>query len=270
MYAYAPSARPVVLDPHGAANTCANCDARPHSVCNAVPDADIARLTAIAVVTHAEPGTTFIQEGDPASHFFNISAGTVRMYKLLPDGRRQITGFASAGHFLGLAVSESYAFNAEAIDTVRYCRFPRAKLRQLIDDYPAMEKRLMRVASGELVAAQDQMLLLGRKNARERLASFLLARGPAAESGHAPPRRFGLPMSRGDIADYLGLTIETISRTMTKLKGDGMIDYAGAADMMIMDHGALRGLADGNTTGPVPFTLASLPRSMKPAPELRA
>ena len=263
-------AMPVHARPRAADTPCSRCAARPFSVCAAIPQTDLDRLASASVESVAKPRTTFVTEGEAATDFFNISSGTARLFKLLPDGRRQITGFASAGHFLGLAVSESYAFNAEAIDTVRYCRFPRAKLRQLIDDYPAMEKRLMRVASGELVAAQDQMLLLGRKNARERLASFLLARGPAAESGHAPPRRFGLPMSRGDIADYLGLTIETISRTMTKLKGDGMIDYAGAADMMIMDHGALRELADGNTTGPVPFTLASLPRSMKPAPELRA
>jgi CRP/FNR family transcriptional regulator len=242
---YALSTRPLVIDPQGSANTCANCDARPHSVCSAVPDSDIARLAAAAVVMHAEPGTTFIQEGDAATHFFNISAGTVRMYKLLPDGRRQITGFAGVGHFLGLAVSDTYAFSAEAIDPVRYCRFSRARMRTLLDDCPEMEKRLLAVASTELVAAQDQMLLLGRKTARERLASFLMTQSRQGVPCQTSRHRFALPMSRGDIADYLGLTIETVSRTLTKLRTDGFIDIPTASEITIRAPAALESLATG-------------------------
>ena len=242
---YAPSTRPVVLDPHGAANMCASCDARSHSVCNAMPDGDIARLAAIATVTYAQPGTSFIQEGDPASHFFNISAGTVRMYKLLPDGRRQITGFAGVGHFLGLAVSDTYAFSAEAIDTVRFCKFSRARVRMLLDDFPVMEKRLQEVASTELVAAQDQMLLLGRKTARERLASFLTLQSRQGTMCNGARSRFALPMSRGDIADYLGLTIETVSRTLTKLRTEGFIEVPSSTEIAIRAPAALESLATG-------------------------
>lgn len=242
---YAPSTRPVVLDPHGAANVCANCDARQHSVCNAVPDGDIARLAAVAVVSHAEPGTTFIQEGDAATHFFNITGGTVRMYKLLPDGRRQITGFAAVGHFLGLAVSDTYAFSAEAIEPVRYCKFSRARLRTMLDDYPAMEKRLLEVAATELVAAQEQMLLLGRKTARERLASFLMLQSRQGTACNGLRMRFALPMSRSDIADYLGLTIETVSRTLTKLRSDGFIDIPSTTEIAIRAPAALESLATG-------------------------
>ena len=242
---YAPSTRPVVLDPRGAANICANCEARSQSVCDAVPDSDIARLAAIAVVTRAEPGTTFIQEGDSATHFFNISAGTVRMYKMLPDGRRQITGFSGVGHFLGLAVSDTYAFSAEAIDCVRFCKFSRARVRTLLDDFPAMEKRLLAVASTELVAAQDQMLLLGRKTARERLASFLMLQSRQGTICQGSRSRFALPMSRGDIADYLGLTIETVSRTLTKLRTEGFIEIPSASEIAIRAPGALENLATG-------------------------
>ncbi len=165
----------------------------------------------------ATPGKNFVTEGEPASAFFNISSGTVRLYKLMPDGRRQITGFVGIGHFLGLAVSDTYAFSAEAIEPVRYCRFSRTKLRALLDDFPALEKRLLQVASDELVAAQEQMLLLGRKTARERLASFLLAQSRLGVACQTPRVQFALPMTRGDIADYLGLTIETVSRTLTRL-----------------------------------------------------
>ena len=163
----------------------------------------------------------------------------------MPDGRRQITGFVGVGHFLGLAVSDTYAFSAEAIDPVRYCRFSRPKLRTLLDDFPAMEKRLLQLASNELVAAQEQMLLLGRKTARERVASFLLAQARLGLVCQMPRARFALPMTRGDIADYVGMTIETISRTLTKLRSDGLIDIPNANDIVILNRPAMERIAEG-------------------------
>ncbi len=236
---------PIMLDPHAALEQCTACDARPVSVCNAIPDAEMARLAAIAVVIEVPAGRTFIREGEPADNFFNITAGTAKLFKLLPDGRRQITGFVGAGHFLGLAVSDTYAFSAEAIDTVRFCRFARAKLRILLDDFPLMEKRLLEVASNELVAAQEQMLLLGRKTARERLASFLMTQSrQGMPCGHSRSR-FTLPMTRGDIADYLGLTIETVSRTLTRLRAEQLIDTPSANELQICDGRGLVSLAEG-------------------------
>jgi len=235
---------PFLLDPHAAHDPCTSCDARPASVCNAIPDADIGRLVAIATVIEVPAGRTFIHEGEPADNFFNLTAGTAKLFKLLPDGRRQITGFVGVGHFLGLAVSDTYAFSAEAIDNVRFCRFPRAKLRTLLDDFPLMEKRLLEVASNELVAAQEQMLLLGRKTARERLASFLMMQSrQGMPCGHSRSR-FTLPMTRGDIADYLGLTIETVSRTLTRLRGERLIDTPSTNELQICDRRGLERLAE--------------------------
>jgi CRP/FNR family transcriptional regulator len=113
--------------------------ARPLSVCNAIDDADLARLAAVAVVIEAPAGRTFIREGEPADCFFNVTAGTAKLFKLLPDGRRQITGFVGIGHFLGLAVSDVYAFSAETMEPTRYCRFSRPRLRALLDDVLLME-----------------------------------------------------------------------------------------------------------------------------------
>jgi CRP/FNR family transcriptional regulator len=238
-------ARPHLLDRSGAVDPCTACEARPLSVCNAIPDADLARLAAIAVVTEVSAGQCFIGEGEPANSFFNVTAGTAKLFKLLPDGRRQITGFVAAGHFLGLAVSDTYAFGAEAIERLRYCRFPRARLRTLLDDFPLMEKRLLEVAANELVAAQEQMLLLGRKTARERLASFLLLQSrQGMPCGHLR-QRFRLPMTRSDIADYLGLTIETVSRTLTRLRAEGLITIMSQSELAIRDPVALEGLAGG-------------------------
>lgn len=237
-------ALPIAVESRGMTGSCGTCGVRRTSVCDAIPEADLAHLARAAMSGVARPGASFIREGDPAAAFFNITSGAARLFKLLPDGRRQITGFASPGQFLGLAMSDSFAFNAEAMATVHYCRFPRARLRALIDDFPAMEQRLLRVASAELVAAQEQMLLLGRKSAREKMASFLMAQSHLGAICQIPPVRFTLPMARGDIADYLGLTIETISRTLTKFRIEGLIEIVNTVNVVIRDGPALRHLAD--------------------------
>jgi CRP/FNR family transcriptional regulator, anaerobic regulatory protein len=238
-------ARPIVLDPQGGVDPCSLCVARSVSVCNAIGDADLAHLAAVATVTEAPAGHTFIDEGEPADCFFNVTAGSAKLFKLLPDGRRQITGFVGIGHFLGLAVSDTYAFSAEAMEPVRYCRFSRTRLRTLLDDFPLMEKRLLEVAANELVAAQEQILLLGRKTARERLASFLLLQSRQDLPCGSSRSHFTLPMSRSDIADYLGLTIETVSRTLTRLRAERLIELVSQCELSVLDAKGLESLAGG-------------------------
>ena len=223
---------------------CLSCDARADSVCNAIGDEHLARLAELAVGCEVHPGQTFIEEGDPADSFFNLTAGSAKLFKLMADGRRQITGFAARGHFLGLAVSTTYAFSAEAIAPVRLCRFSRSRVFRLLGDFPALERRLLERAATELVAAQEQMLLLGRKTARERVASFLHAQSAAQPCGRAR-LNLDLPMSRGDIADYLGLTIETVSRTLSRLRGEGLIEIPTVTAVLIRDPARLAALAAG-------------------------
>ena len=244
--------RPLVVE-KTAVEPCATCAARPFSVCSAIDERDLSRLAALAHPFTVEPGRSFIEEGDPAEHFFNVTIGTAKLFKMLPDGRRQITGFAGMGHFLGLAVSSSYAFGAEAVDPMRVCRFSRNKLRTLLEDFPALERRLLEAASNELVAAQEQMLLLGRKTARERVASFLVARAdsqslqPAYCTHVSRPSTVWLPMTRSDIADYLGLTIETVSRTFTRLRAERLVETPSASEVVIRNHDGLEKIGAGLT-----------------------
>jgi CRP/FNR family transcriptional regulator, anaerobic regulatory protein len=239
-------ARPHILDPQGGLDPCTTiCDVRAITVCKAIADADVARLATIAVVTEVRAAQCFVDEGEPADSFFVVTAGTAKLFKLLPDGRRQIIGFVGPGHFLALAVSDTYAFSAEAVEPVRYCRFQRAKLRTLLDDFPLMEKRLLEVASDELAAAQEQMLLLGRKTARERLASFLLMQSRQGLPCGQSRKRFNLPITHRDIADYIGLTMETVSRTLTRLQAERLIDIVSPSQMEICDPVALVDLAGG-------------------------
>jgi len=208
-------------------------------------DEDLSRLAAAAVARDIAKGETFIEEGDTATDFFNVTQGTVKLYKLMPDGRQQVTGFAGPGHFLGLAVSSTYAFSAEAIEQTRVCRFSRPKLRELLHDFPALEERLLQTACNELVAAQEQMLLLGRKTARERVASFLVARLESAIPCRSPTDTVALPMTRSEIADYLGLTIETVSRTLSKFKAEKRITTPSNAEVVVLDRPWLSGIAAG-------------------------
>jgi CRP/FNR family transcriptional regulator len=225
---------------------CGFCEARPFSVCKAVPDADLALLADTTTELGLEKGDVLVREDDPAAHLFNVTAGALKIYKLLPDGRRQVLGFLFTGDFLGVGRRDRYGFTAEALSPVRLCRFPRRKFMQLLDACPAFERELLCRASSELSAAQEQMLLLGRKTARERIASFLKAVSARAERLGAPADRIHLPMTRTDIADYLGLTTETVSRIFTDLRRQGRIRLAGTGEVHLVDSVGLGAIAEGH------------------------
>ncbi|HVJ55329.1 MAG TPA: helix-turn-helix domain-containing protein [Aliidongia sp.] len=233
----------------GIPETCAHCDTRQTSVCSTIGDADLHRLASLATATTVEPGASFIAEGEPAESFFNITRGTAKLYKLLSDGRRQITGFCRAGDFVGLAAETDYRFTAEAIEPVRYCRFSRRKLQALLEDFPALERRLLDFASHELVMAHDQILLLGRKTACERVVSFFLLHEERAAPCGPGTGIVRLPMTRTDIADYLGLTIETVSRTLSRLKRSGLIAAPSLSEVRLLDRARIEAIAAGDAPG---------------------
>lgn len=226
-------------------NACAACGARPLSVCASIDDADLSRLDDLAEHLSLGAGDTLTRADDPAQHVFNITSGSVRVYRLLSDGRRQITGFLFAGDFLGLATGDTYVFSAEAIEPVTACRFRKSDYRRLIQETPALEATLLDRATHELVAAQNQMLLLGRKTALERVATFLLEMPAHDPARRGPDGRIHLPMTRSEIADYLGLTIATVSRVFTRLKTCGVIRLLSLTAVQIERPDALRALSEG-------------------------
>jgi CRP/FNR family transcriptional regulator, anaerobic regulatory protein len=224
---------------------CDTCKARGFSACAPLTAEEQKRLVAIMRTVNVEPHRSIFDETDPAEYVYNVTEGTVKVYKLLGDGRRQITGFLFAGDFLGLTHNESYAYSAEALAPTTLCRFPRRKLEALLDEMPHLEQRLLAMASHELAAAQDQMMLLGRKSARERVVSFILMLSNSATRHGQPGDPVSLPMSRGDIADYLGLTIETISRTLTLLRKQGLIELLDEKHVRLCKRSELREIAEG-------------------------
>lgn len=229
----------------GPGQPCGRCHVGEVAFCTGLSAGDILRLSTVVGQIQVSDHAAIFREGDLAVHMYSVALGTVKLYKLLPDGRRQITAFLFPGDFFGLAVDGAYAYTAEALTPVTLCRFPRRKLDLLLEDVPRIEKRLLGLAIDELAAAHEQMLLLGRKTAREKVASFLLMLSRRAVRRGLPASPLGLPMSRSDIADYLGLTIETVSRVLTQLKRDGVVGLPDTGHAAIADHEALTRIADG-------------------------
>lgn len=207
----------------GRPNPCSLCSARSLSVCGVLADEGLRRLALVSDQQAFTAGETLVREGDPATNLFNITNGSVRVYKLLPDGRRQIVGFLFAGDFLGLATGDRYAFSAEALSAGSACRFNKKAYRRTLTELPDLETALLDRASHELQAAHNQMLLLGRKTAIERLASFITDLAARDRRAGGAGRVIQLPMTRAEIADYLGLTTETVSRVTSRLKTRGVI-----------------------------------------------
>jgi CRP/FNR family transcriptional regulator, anaerobic regulatory protein len=203
---------------------CADCAVRGSSVCAALDNAELRELEHLSSHLHfASCETVFAQE-EMTTSFYNLLEGVMRLYKLLPDGRRQIVGFALPGDFLGLTASPRHSFSADAIGPVAVCRFSRTSFSRYIEDKPHLLRRINELTIRELSQARDHMVLLGRRSAEEKVATFLIAWRDRLAELKGLSKTVPLPMSRLDIADFLGLTIETVSRTFTKLDREGVIE----------------------------------------------
>ncbi len=147
---------------------CSTCGARQLGVCADLKGHELQSMACNSETIHTGSGQALFHEGDPNPFVFNVVEGAVKLYRLLPDGRRQITGFLFQGDFLGLGGRGTANFTAEALTPLQTCRFRRGDFDQLLNAMPALEHRLVSLAGDELMAAQEQIVLLGRKTAKER------------------------------------------------------------------------------------------------------
>ena len=180
-------------------------------------------------------------EGDPANCWFKVVSGAVRICKLMADGRRHIAEFHFAGDCFGFDSLPERLFSAEAVTDAVIMRFPRRATESLIDDSPKLARTLREMTLRDLANAQIRMLMLGRMSAPERVATFLLDIFERRDAGRA----LDLPMSRADIADYLGLTIETVCRVLSSFKRDGIIDIPNAHRIELRNRAALAEIGEG-------------------------
>src|SRR5580704_2252595 len=176
-------------------------------------------------------------ENEPADYVYSVISGSVRTYKILNDGRRQISGFYLPGDVFGLEFGDDHAFSAEAIADSKVVVVKRSALNALAERDPAIGRDLFAITGRELRRVQDHLILLV-KTARERVVSFLLEMAERAGG----EKVVALPMPRQDIADYLGLTIETVSRTLTSLEGSAAIDILTSRRIALLNRTALNRL----------------------------
>jgi CRP/FNR family transcriptional regulator len=212
---------PVAVDP--IQQSCSDCAVRRLSVCALLDNDEIRQIELLTRHVRFAPGETVFAQEDTAISFYSVLDGVLRLYKLLPDGRRQIVGFALSGDFLGMAMAGQHGFSADAIGAVTVCQFNRSAFARFAEQKPNLLRRLNELTAFELHQARDHMVLLGRRSAEEKLATFLVGWRDGLARISERSAIVSLPMSRQDIADYLGLTIETVSRTFTKLERAGVI-----------------------------------------------
>ena len=177
-------------------------------------------------------GGEIFGEGEPAEYVYQVVEGAVRSYKLLSDGRRQIGAFHLAGDMFGFENGDAHRFTTEAIVDTAVRLVKRVSLAHVAESDAAIARDLLNMTAINLRHAEDHMLLLGRKTALERVATFLLE----MDRRLAKAGMMALPMCRRDIGDYLGLTLETVSRALSELNDKGILAFSGARQIVLRNR----------------------------------
>jgi len=220
---------------------CRSCEARHQGLCGVLTPNQLATVSQHSRRTHLDAGETLLADAMPITSYANVLRGVVKLTKVLEDGRQQVVGLQFAPDLLGRLFAPESRVSAEAASGVDLCIVPKPVLETMVAENPALEHRLMLQTLRELDEARDWMVTLGRKTAAEKVASFLyLIATHLDPADDAPCASFDLPLSRADIADFLGLTIETVSRQMTKLKADGVIGLSNYRRVSVPDLARLR------------------------------
>lgn len=229
-------------------NFCQSCSVRNRAICADLEDSEIAVLNSIGRRRKLEPGEQLLWEGDDSVLVANVIEGALKLSSGTEDGREQIVGIVFPSDFIGRPFGATTPYGVTALAEAQVCVFSRKDFDGFAREHPRLEHRLLERTLTELDRTRRWMLLLGRKSAGEKVASFLLEMSerlvePGCQSGtgqfSAAPRIIALPLSRQQIADVLGLTIETVSRQFTRLKTAGIIDLPSRRDVAILDREAL-------------------------------
>ncbi len=197
-----------------------------------------------SVQTHLKPGAYLFYEGDEVEWLYQVTSGVVRLTRLLSDGRRQVIAFGYPGDIIGFPATGNHHTDCEALTDTHLQPYKRSILEDRESD-PNLHSALLHAALNEISAMQDHFMMLGRKSANEKLASFLCVLAERVGTDAGGYRSVKLPMSRSDIADFLGLTTETVSRTFTQLRNSKIITIENIHTVIIQRPTALLGLSQG-------------------------
>ncbi|MGE6661472.1 fumarate/nitrate reduction transcriptional regulator Fnr [Pseudomonas sp. NPDC077408] len=192
-------------------------------------------------------GETLFRQGDAFSSVFAIRSGALRTFSVTDAGEEQITGFHLPSELVGLSGmdTETYPVSAQALETTSVCEIPFERLDELSVLLPQLRRQLMRIMSREIRDDQQMMMLLSKKTADERIATFLINLSARFSARGFSANQFRLPMSRNEIGNYLGLAVETVSRVFTRCQASGLLEAEGK-EVRILDSIRLCALAGGN------------------------
>ena len=226
-------------------SACDTCVVRNRAICAALDKGELDALNAIGRRRTLAPGESLMWEGEDSVLVANVVDGVLKLSTGTADGREQIVGVVYPSDFIGRPFGSTTGHGVTALTEARVCVFSRKDFDAFAREHPALEHKLLQRTLGELDRTRRWMLLLGRKSASEKVASFLLEMAERLSNATCEvfedhtEKRFILPFSRQQIADVLGLTIETVSRQFTRLKGDGLIDLPSRREVVILDLAAL-------------------------------
>ena len=204
-------------------NRCSICKVRTYSFCRCLDEDRLKDFSNVSFEKSFLNKENIFLQNDQSDYIYNITEGNVKIYQLLDDGRIQIIGFLYPGDFFGSYRNNKYNYCAEAIGDLKTCVFNQKILDKYLDENPILAKELLNKTSFELTLAQDRLTVLGKLNAAERLVKFLLNISEQRNRIGWKNNPISLPMTRQDIADYLGITIETVSRELSNLKTSNII-----------------------------------------------
>ena len=223
--------------------SCDNCPIRHRAVCSQCETSELASLEQMKYYKTFAPGQSIALAGEPSDFVASVVTGIATLTQTLEDGRRQMVGLLLPSDFVGRPGRSVIPFDVTATTEVLLCCFRRAPFERLMAETPHIGMRLLQMTLDDLDAAREWMLLLGRKTAREKIASLLaiIAQRDAALRPKRTPERieFELPLTREAMADYLGLTLETVSRQISALKREGVIELKGKRHIIVPDLGRL-------------------------------
>ena len=229
--------------------SCDTCLVRNRAICSALDGEELQLLNAIGRRKVLSAGDPLIWEGDDSLLVANVIEGMLKLTNSTEDGREQIVGVVYPSDFIGRPFGARANHSVTALTDARVCIFARSDFDRFAAEHPALEHKLLERTLGELDRTRSWMLLLARKSAEEKVATFLLdmsARlvdSTCSTPHDGPLQEFELPFSRQQIGDILGVTIETVSRQMTRLKRDGVLDLPTRRSVRILDRAALQAMA---------------------------
>ncbi len=227
---------------------CESCQVRRDGICAALDSDARAELLRLSRKKTVPVHHAVFRDGDIADYYYNITLGVVKLVKSLADGHQHIVGLLYPADFMGQSLNKHHTYSAETATDVELCVYSRAPFETFLKSHPELERQIFNMTIRELDLCRDWTLLLGRKCSYERVAGFLLMmarRAPMKGGGRAPRNyaHFELPFTRAEMADYLGLTLETVSRQFSLLKKKQVIDLPSSRDIVIPDIERLSAVA---------------------------